>query len=157
MTTPLRQFNLLLTYGTVFSIAAANQAVVACIVSFWFFGVDTAGSPIWVLVIAVVNAMLIGFLLALLPTRSLRPCSHLVGDGSPIAVGQHHCATNVDGALAAIDQQHDAGQLCIGGLAASKRTFRTGPHRSARHLIVMMVLALSSLFLAAATVKRSIA
>ena len=45
-------------YGTAFSIAAAAQATIACIVSFWLLGFDTAGSPVWVFVIAVVNAVL---------------------------------------------------------------------------------------------------
>src|SRR6202012_5742839 len=45
-------------YGTAFSIAAAAQATLACIVSFWILGFATAGSPIWVFVIAIVNAIL---------------------------------------------------------------------------------------------------
>ncbi|QUR67453.1 ABC transporter permease [Mycobacterium spongiae] len=58
LTTPLRRLDLLLGYGTAFSIAAAAQAVVATVVSFWFLGFTTAGSPVWVLVIAIVNAVL---------------------------------------------------------------------------------------------------
>jgi ABC-2 type transport system permease protein len=58
LTTPLRRLDLLLAYGTAFSIAAAAQAVFACGVSFWLLGFDTAGSPAWVFVIAIVNAML---------------------------------------------------------------------------------------------------
>jgi ABC-2 type transport system permease protein len=58
LTTPLRRLDLLLAYGTAFSIAAATQAVFACGVSFWFLGFDTAGSPVWVFVIAIVNAVL---------------------------------------------------------------------------------------------------
>jgi len=58
LTTPLRRLDLLIAYGTAFSIAAATQAILACIVSFWFLGFDTAGSPFWVFVIAVVNAVL---------------------------------------------------------------------------------------------------
>ncbi|MBO0879986.1 MAG: ABC transporter permease [Mycobacterium sp.] len=58
LTTPLRRLDLLIAYGTAFSIAAATQAVLACIVSFWFLGFDTAGSPMWVFVIAIVNAVL---------------------------------------------------------------------------------------------------
>ena len=48
LTTPLRRLDLLAAYGTAFSIAAAAQATLACIVSFWFLGLDTAGSPILV-------------------------------------------------------------------------------------------------------------
>jgi ABC-2 type transport system permease protein len=58
LTTPLRRLDLLIAYGTAFSVAAAAQAVLACGVSFWLLGFDTAGSPLWVFVIAVVNAVL---------------------------------------------------------------------------------------------------
>jgi ABC-2 type transport system permease protein len=58
LTTPLRRLDLLLAYGTAFSVAAAAQAVVACVVSFWFLGFHTEGSPLWVFVIAVINAIL---------------------------------------------------------------------------------------------------
>ena len=58
LTTPLRRLDLLAAYGTAFSIAAAAQATLACVVSFWLLGLDTAGSPVWVVVIAIVNAVL---------------------------------------------------------------------------------------------------
>ena len=58
LTTPLRRMDLLAAYGTAFSIAAAAQATIACLVSFWLLGFDTAGSPVWVFVIAIVNAVL---------------------------------------------------------------------------------------------------
>jgi ABC-2 type transport system permease protein len=58
LTTPLRRLDLLIAYGTAFSIAAAVQATLACAVAFWLLGFDTAGSPLWVFVIAIVNAVL---------------------------------------------------------------------------------------------------
>jgi ABC-2 type transport system permease protein len=58
LTTPLRRLDLLIAYGTAFSIAAAMQATLACAVAFWLLGFDTAGSPLWVFVIAIVNAVL---------------------------------------------------------------------------------------------------
>ena len=58
LTTPLRRLDLLAAYGTAFSIAAAAQATLACVVSFWFLGLDTAGSPILVFTIAIINAVL---------------------------------------------------------------------------------------------------
>jgi ABC-2 type transport system permease protein len=58
LTTPLRRLELLAAYGTAFSIAAAGQATVACVVSFWLLGFDTAGSPVWVFAIAIINAVL---------------------------------------------------------------------------------------------------
>ncbi len=57
-TPPLRKLDLLAAYGTAFSIAAAAQATLACVVSFWFLGLDTAGNPGWVILIAIVNAVL---------------------------------------------------------------------------------------------------
>ena len=58
LTTPLRRLDLLAAYGTAFSIAAAAQATLACLVSFWFLGLDTAGNPGWVFLIAIINAVL---------------------------------------------------------------------------------------------------
>jgi len=58
LTTPLRRFDLLAAYGTAFSIAAAAQATLACVVSFWFLGLHTEGSPILVFLIAIINAVL---------------------------------------------------------------------------------------------------
>jgi ABC-2 type transport system permease protein len=58
LTTPLRRLDLLAAYGAAFSNTAAAQATLACMVSFWFLGFDTAGSPVWVFVIAIANAVL---------------------------------------------------------------------------------------------------
>lgn len=58
LTTPLRRLDLLGAYGTAFSVAAAVQATVACLTSFWLLGFTTAGSPAWVFLIAIVNAIL---------------------------------------------------------------------------------------------------
>ena len=58
LTTPLRRGDLLAAYGTAFSIAAAAQASLACVVAFWLLDFHTAGSPAWVFAIAIVNAVL---------------------------------------------------------------------------------------------------
>jgi ABC-2 type transport system permease protein len=58
LTTPLRRLDLLAAYGTAFSIAAAAQATLACLISFWLLGLDTAGSPALVFLIAIINAVL---------------------------------------------------------------------------------------------------
>ncbi|MEB3063396.1 ABC transporter permease [Mycolicibacter sp. MYC101] len=58
LTTPLGRGQLLAAYGVAFSIAAAAQATLACVIAFWLLGFDTAGSPAWVFVIAIVNAVL---------------------------------------------------------------------------------------------------
>jgi len=58
LATPLRRMELLGAYGTAFSIAAAAQASLLCVVSFWLLGFKTAGSPAWVFLVAIVNAVL---------------------------------------------------------------------------------------------------
>ncbi|WP_082680942.1 ABC transporter permease [Mycolicibacterium novocastrense] len=58
LTTPLRRLDLLAAYGTAFSLAAAAQATIACIVSYAFLGLHTEGSPVWVFAIAIINAVL---------------------------------------------------------------------------------------------------
>ncbi|WP_293051646.1 ABC transporter permease [Mycobacterium sp.] len=58
LTTPLRRLDLLAAYGTAFSMAAAAQATLACVVAFWLLGFDTAGSPVAVFAIAIINAVL---------------------------------------------------------------------------------------------------
>ncbi len=58
LTTPLRRFDLLAAYGSAFSVAAAAQAALACLISFWLLGLHTAGSPGLVVGIAIVNAVL---------------------------------------------------------------------------------------------------
>jgi len=58
LTTPLGKVDLLFGYGIAFSIAAAVQGAVATGVAYWLLGLDTAGSPLLVLLVAVVDAVL---------------------------------------------------------------------------------------------------
>ncbi len=58
LTTPLSKLDLLGGYGTAFSLAAAAQAAVACLVSFGLLGLGAAGNPGWVVLIAMVDAVL---------------------------------------------------------------------------------------------------
>ncbi|WP_051162022.1 ABC transporter permease [Nocardia brevicatena] len=58
LTTPMTKLDLLGGYGTAFSLAAAAQAAVACLVAFGLLGLDSMGSPGWVVLIAVVDAIL---------------------------------------------------------------------------------------------------
>ncbi|MEU6562037.1 ABC transporter permease [Nocardia nova] len=71
MTTPLSKLDLLAGYGTAFSIAAAAQAGLACLVAFWLLGLNAAGSAWLVLLIAVVDAVL-GVALGLLASAFAR-------------------------------------------------------------------------------------
>jgi ABC-2 type transport system permease protein len=58
LSTPLSKLDLLGGYGTAFSLAAAVQAVLACLVAFGLLGLNTAGSVGLVILIAVVDAVL---------------------------------------------------------------------------------------------------
>jgi ABC-2 type transport system permease protein len=58
LTTPLGKLDLLFGYGLAFGLAAAVQGAVATGVAFWLLGLDTAGNPGLVVLIAVLNAVL---------------------------------------------------------------------------------------------------
>lgn len=71
LTTPLRKLDLLFAYGIAFGLVAAVQASVTTGFSFWLLDLDTAGSPAWVVLIAVTNAVL-GVALGLLASAFAR-------------------------------------------------------------------------------------
>ncbi|HEY5856253.1 MAG TPA: ABC transporter permease [Aldersonia sp.] len=71
MTTPMSKLDLLGGYATAFSAAATAQAVLACLVAFGLLGLDSAGNPGWVILVAVVNAIL-GVALGLLASAFAR-------------------------------------------------------------------------------------
>ena len=134
LTTPLRRLDLLVAYGTAFSIAAAAQATLACVVSFWLLGFDTAGSPVWVFVIAIINAVL-GVGLGLLCSAFARTEFQAVQFIPLVMVPQLLLAgiivpRDADATLAAVDQQRAAGQLRAGGAAAGGRA--PGTDRTSR-------------------------
>lgn len=58
LTTPMAKLDLLGGYGTAFSLAAAAQAGLACLVTFGLLGLTIAGSVGWVVLIAVLDAVL---------------------------------------------------------------------------------------------------
>jgi ABC-2 type transport system permease protein len=58
LTTPLNKLDLLAGYGIAFALLAALQSVVAALLAYVLLGLDTAGSPMVVGVIAVLNAVL---------------------------------------------------------------------------------------------------
>ncbi|MFD6673745.1 ABC transporter permease [Rhodococcus zopfii] len=58
LTTPLAKFDLLAGYGSAFSLAAAVQAGLACLITFGFLGLTAAGSVAWVILVAVLDAVL---------------------------------------------------------------------------------------------------
>jgi len=157
LTTPLRRLDLLAAYGTAFSIAAAAQATLACIVSFWLLGFDTAGSPIWVFVIAIANAVL-GVGLGLLCSAFARtefqavqfiplvmvPQLLLAGIIVPRALMAHwlQWISNVLPASYALEAlQQVGGHTELTGIAV-------------RDIIVVLGFAIAALCLAAATLRR---
>ncbi|RVW00501.1 ABC transporter permease [Rhodococcus spongiicola] len=71
LSTPLSKLDLLGGYGTAFSIGAAAQAALACGVAFGFLNLTTEGNVAWVILIAVVNAVL-GVSLGLLASAFAR-------------------------------------------------------------------------------------
>jgi ABC-2 type transport system permease protein len=157
LTTPLRQLDLLIAYGTAFSIAAAAQAILACVVSFWLLGFTTVGSPLWVFVIAIINAVL-GVGLGLLCSAFARtefqavqfiplvmvPQLLLAGIIVPRPLLPHWLqwisnAMPASYALEALQQVGAHPQLT---------------YISVRDIVVVMVFALGALCLAAATLRR---
>ena len=157
LTTPLRRLDLLMAYGTAFSIAAAAQAILACVVSFWLLGFDTAGSPVWVFVIAIVNAIL-GVGLGLLCSAFARtefqavqfiplvmvPQLLLAGIIVPRALMAHwlQWISNVLPASYALEALQQVG------------THTELTYTAVRDIVVVLGFAIAALCLAAATLRR---
>ncbi|WP_413250536.1 ABC transporter permease [Sinomonas flava] len=58
MTTPIHQADLLFGYGIAFSVMAALQSAIATGVAYWVFNLDIRGNGGYVVLVAVVNAVL---------------------------------------------------------------------------------------------------
>ena len=56
-TTPIHRLDLIAGYCTAFAATAVVQSLILCGVAFWFLGVETRGSVLWVLVVAAVDAV----------------------------------------------------------------------------------------------------
>ncbi|MDN6795503.1 MAG: ABC transporter permease, partial [Propionibacterium sp.] len=70
-TTPIHRADLLAGYASAFALAALVQGLVLAAVAYWFLGVETVGSPVWVLVIAALDAV-VGVALGLMTSAFAR-------------------------------------------------------------------------------------
>lgn len=157
LTTPLRRSDLLAAYGTAFSIAAAAQAILACGVSFWFLGLDTAGSPLWVIAIAIINAVL-GVGLGLLCSAFARTEFQAVQFMPVVVVPQLLLAGVIVPRTAMPDWLHWISNVMPASYALEALQ-QVGSHAgltatTVRDMVVVLCFALVSLCLAAATLRR---
>ncbi|GFG75718.1 ABC transporter permease [Mycobacterium botniense] len=157
LTTPLRRFDLLMAYGSAFSIAAAAQASLACGVSFGLLGFDTAGSPAWVFVIAIINAVL-GVGLGLLCSAFARTEFQAVQFIPVVMVPQLLLAgiivprTLMAGWLQWLSNVMPASYALEALQQVGVHTELTGV--AVRDMVVVLCFAIAALCLAAATLRR---
>ena len=157
LTTPLRRLDLLGAYGTAFSIAAAAQAILACVVAFWLLGFDTKGSPFWVFAIAVINAVL-GVGLGLLASAFARTEFQAVQFMPVFIVPQLLLA----GIIVPRGMMPNWLQWISNAMPASYalealqqvNTHTELTHTAVRDIAVVLAFALAALALAAATLRR---
>jgi ABC-2 type transport system permease protein len=157
LTTPLRRLDLLAAYGTAFSIAAAAQATLACVISFWLLGLDTKGSPILVFVIAIINAVL-GVGLGLLCSAFARTEFQAV-QFMPLVIAPQLLLCGI---IVPRDVLPDWLQWISNALPASyalEALQQVGAHAdltaiALRDIVVVIVFAVVAMSLAAATLRR---
>ncbi|MDN6565520.1 MAG: ABC transporter permease [Actinomyces sp.] len=70
-TTPIHRADLLVGYASAFALAALVQGMILAAVAYWFLGVETVGSPVLVLVIAALDAV-VGVALGLMTSAFAR-------------------------------------------------------------------------------------
>jgi len=157
LTTPLRRPDLLAAYGTAFSVAAAAQAIVACLVSFWLLGFSTAGSPVWVFVIAVVNAILgvgLGLLFSAFARTEFQAVQFI-----PLVMVPQLLLAGVIVPRHAMPHWLEWISNVMPASYALEALQQVGAHPeltdvAVRDILVVLAFALAALFLAAATLRR---
>jgi ABC-2 type transport system permease protein len=157
LTTPLRRLDLLAAYGTAFSLAATAQASVACVIAFWLLGFDTAGSPAWVFLIAIVNAVL-GVGLGLLCSAFARTEFQAVQFMPVVVVPQLLlCGIIVPRALMPAWLQWISNAMPASYALEALREVGAHPQltaTAARDIVIVVVFAMTALCLAAVTLRR---
>lgn len=157
LTTPLRRFDLLAAYGTAFSVAAAAQATLACLVSFWLLGLDTAGSPGLVFAIAIINAVL-GVGLGLLCSAFARTEFQAV-QFMPVVIAPQLLLCGIIVPRAALPEWLQWISNALPASYALEALQEVGKHAdltaiAARDIAVVVGFALVAMALAAATLRR---
>ncbi|WP_422746563.1 ABC transporter permease [Mycobacterium sp. WMMD1722] len=157
LTTPLRRIDLLAAYGTAFSLAAAAQATLACIVSFWLLGLQTAGSALWVFAISIVNAVL-GVGLGLLCSAFARTEFQAVQFMPVVIVPQLLlCGIIVPRELLPVWLQWVSNAMPASYALEALREVAAHPELTStaiRDIAIVMTFAVAALGLAAATLRR---
>ncbi|ORA76826.1 antibiotic ABC transporter permease [Mycolicibacter kumamotonensis] len=160
LTTPLRRLDLLAAYGTAFSIAAAAQASLACVVAFWLLGFETVGSPAWVFVIAIVNAVL-GVGLGLLCSAFARTEFQAV-QFIPLVMVPQLLLAGIIVPRAAMPEWLQWISNALPASYALEALQQVGTHLeltgvAVRDIIIVLLFAVGALGLAAATLRRQTA
>ncbi|WP_244975642.1 ABC transporter permease [Mycobacterium kubicae] len=157
LTTPLRRLDLLAAYGTAFSVAAAAQATLACVVSFWLLGLDTAGNPLWVFIIAIINAVL-GVGLGLLCSAFARSEFQAV-QFMPVVIVPQLLLAGVIVPRATMPDWLEWISNVMPASYALEALQQVGAHAeltdiAVRDIVVVLAFAIAALCLAAATLRR---
>lgn len=157
LTTPLRRADLLAAYGTAFSIAAAAQAGLACVVAFWLLGFETAGSPLLVIAIAIVNAVL-GVGLGLLCSAFARTEFQAV-QFMPLVIAPQLLLCGIIVPRASLPEWLQWISNAMPASYALEALREVGAHpeltsMALRDIAIVVAFAVTALFLAAATLRR---
>lgn len=157
-TTPIHRGDLLAGYASAFALAAVVQGLVLSGVAFWFLGVETTGSPAWVLLIAALDAV-VGVALGLMTSAFARTEFQAV-QFMPVIIGPQ---IFLCGLLVARDDLPDVLRWVSDVLPMSYAVDALGLLRDgsgtggdlARDLVVLAAFGLGALVLAALTMPRS--
>jgi len=157
-TTPIHRADLLAGYASAFALAALVQGILLASVAYWFLGVETVGSPAWVLLIAALDAV-VGVALGLMTSAFARTEFQAV-QFMPVIVGPQ---IFLCGLFVARDELPEVLRWVSNVLPMSYAVDALGILRDqagastdlARDLVVLGAVGLGALLLAAFTMPRS--